>query len=287
MPSFSRALLVSASILCLALAPGAASAAAPTVACAPVKHHVKKHRRTRHTVRRSAVVRIVQKELADLGYYTGRIDGIMGPQTRRAIKEFQSHQGLKADGIAGPKTRAALKRALQHLGGEGQQSGAVSPLPPLVVIQAPPPSNGQPVNPTYASPLGEGKKLLDDRFGRVEATESGSGANKIYTVTLDGQKILTSDSQPSVIGISPVYNLGDEDAIVFTTYNPNDTGCMYLNDVLVMSGTGSKILPINNCTRDYTGRVEQGSLFLAFPERDDARVVGATYRLEGFSLRKL
>ncbi len=35
-------------------------------------------------------------------------DGVMGPQTRRAIKRFQRSHGLKPDGIAGPATVAAL-----------------------------------------------------------------------------------------------------------------------------------------------------------------------------------
>jgi Transglycosylase-like domain/Putative peptidoglycan binding domain len=35
-------------------------------------------------------------------------DGVVGPQTRRAIKRFQKRNGLKADGIVGPATLEAL-----------------------------------------------------------------------------------------------------------------------------------------------------------------------------------
>jgi peptidoglycan hydrolase-like protein with peptidoglycan-binding domain len=35
-------------------------------------------------------------------------DGIIGPQTRRAIRRFQRAHGLVVDGIAGPRTLAAL-----------------------------------------------------------------------------------------------------------------------------------------------------------------------------------
>jgi len=35
-------------------------------------------------------------------------DGVMGPQTRAAIKRFQRRHGLAVDGVAGPQTRAAL-----------------------------------------------------------------------------------------------------------------------------------------------------------------------------------
>lgn len=36
-------------------------------------------------------------------------DGIFGPGTEKALKEFQASKGLAADGVAGPKTMKALK----------------------------------------------------------------------------------------------------------------------------------------------------------------------------------
>jgi len=35
-------------------------------------------------------------------------DGVLGPQTRRAVKRFQRAHGLAVDGVAGPQTLAAL-----------------------------------------------------------------------------------------------------------------------------------------------------------------------------------
>jgi peptidoglycan hydrolase-like protein with peptidoglycan-binding domain len=35
-------------------------------------------------------------------------DGIYGPQTRRAVRQFQRSKGLTVDGIAGPQTLGAL-----------------------------------------------------------------------------------------------------------------------------------------------------------------------------------
>ena len=35
-------------------------------------------------------------------------DGVMGPQTRRAVKRFQRRHGLEPDGVVGPRTRRAL-----------------------------------------------------------------------------------------------------------------------------------------------------------------------------------
>jgi hypothetical protein len=62
---------------------------------------------------RGSNVVALQRELADLGYYSGRIDGQYGPATESAVSRFQSDRGLSPDGIDGPATRRALTKALQ------------------------------------------------------------------------------------------------------------------------------------------------------------------------------
>jgi soluble lytic murein transglycosylase-like protein len=52
----------------------------------------------------------VQVALYRHGHYKGPIDGIAGPQTKHAIREFQRSKGLKPDGVAGKRTRAAFGR---------------------------------------------------------------------------------------------------------------------------------------------------------------------------------
>jgi peptidoglycan hydrolase-like protein with peptidoglycan-binding domain len=44
------------------------------------------------------------------GFYKGPIDGIAGPMTRRAIRDFQRAKGLAPDGVVGRRTRAAFGR---------------------------------------------------------------------------------------------------------------------------------------------------------------------------------
>ena len=56
---------------------------------------------------RGVYVRWVQRELVSNGAHLV-IDGVFGPATERAVKEFQTNSGLAADGIVGPKTIAAL-----------------------------------------------------------------------------------------------------------------------------------------------------------------------------------
>ena len=51
-----------------------------------------------------------QLKLKDLGLYTSNIDGINGPGTKRALKNFQSKSGLIPDGVLGPLTIAALEK---------------------------------------------------------------------------------------------------------------------------------------------------------------------------------
>ena len=50
----------------------------------------------------------LQSRLAELGYYTGAIDGDFGPGTEAAVKAFQAQNGLTPDGIAGAYTQQAL-----------------------------------------------------------------------------------------------------------------------------------------------------------------------------------
>jgi peptidoglycan hydrolase-like protein with peptidoglycan-binding domain len=54
----------------------------------------------------------IQSALKNTGYYTGNIDGKIGPMTKKAIEEFQKANSLKADGKVGSKTWEALSKYL-------------------------------------------------------------------------------------------------------------------------------------------------------------------------------
>ena len=53
-------------------------------------------------------LRQVQQQLKTAGLYKGRIDGRMGPDTRRAIAQFQEKNGLQGTGKLDQQTLAAL-----------------------------------------------------------------------------------------------------------------------------------------------------------------------------------
>lgn len=55
-----------------------------------------------------AKVAALQSALQALQLYSGSVDGVKGPLTRRGIRALQQRRGLRVDGIFGPETRRAL-----------------------------------------------------------------------------------------------------------------------------------------------------------------------------------
>ena len=54
----------------------------------------------------------IQTALKNAGFYTGNVDGKIGPKSKKAIEDFQSANGLKVDGKVGLKTWEALGKYL-------------------------------------------------------------------------------------------------------------------------------------------------------------------------------
>ncbi len=80
--------------------------------------------------------RTIQTKLKRWGYYTGAIDGIYGPLTKKAVRYFQSKNGLTVDGIVGPKTAAALGMSLSSSGSATQSSNDLNLLAKCVYAEA-------------------------------------------------------------------------------------------------------------------------------------------------------
>src|SRR4051794_22115463 len=69
-------------------------------------------------------VAALQSAPAGLTLYAGYVDGIRGPLARRGVIAFQRSQGLSVDGVAGPQTRRALGwRGQPRLGSRVMRNG--------------------------------------------------------------------------------------------------------------------------------------------------------------------
>ena len=72
-------------------------------------------------------VAALQRQLGALGFDAGRVDGIFGPDTERALEEFQRNIGIVVDGVCGPSTLDMFGR-FGPLSGERQPVAAVREL---------------------------------------------------------------------------------------------------------------------------------------------------------------
>lgn len=59
----------------------------------------------------------LQRRLTQLGFAAGRADGMFGPQTDAALREFQAGVGVTADGTCGPDTFRAFDRLVRTVSG--------------------------------------------------------------------------------------------------------------------------------------------------------------------------
>lgn len=85
----------------------------------------------------------IQRRLKNWGYYSGSVDGIYGSQTEKAVRYFQSKNGLSVDGQAGNQTLAALGITPKNSGSSGNgQSGDLYLLARLISAEA----RGEPYN---------------------------------------------------------------------------------------------------------------------------------------------
>jgi Putative peptidoglycan binding domain len=66
------------------------------------------HRSSLEAMPDQKLVREAQIALRDAGFYPGRIDGVMGPRTRAALREFQASQGLPQTGRLDTTTQREL-----------------------------------------------------------------------------------------------------------------------------------------------------------------------------------
>jgi peptidoglycan hydrolase-like protein with peptidoglycan-binding domain len=126
----------------------------------------------------------LQRDLGQLNYYESPIDGVSGPATVAAIKDFQRANGLPADGIAGPATMAKIQQ--QMATGDNQMGPSGPPVKPADTTPSKPADTtpAKPANTTPAEPAngtaGHGSQANGQTGtasgGAAAGTGTGAGA---------------------------------------------------------------------------------------------------------------
>jgi peptidoglycan hydrolase-like protein with peptidoglycan-binding domain len=113
------------------------------------------------------MIRKVQQNLKDAGLYKARVDGVWGPQTQAAVRDFQQQHNINATGELDQPTLDAMNLATNsnqsnaanqnNQNGGQQQSASYNPQPNSNNGQAnynppPPNNNGQTNNGTNDNP---------------------------------------------------------------------------------------------------------------------------------------
>jgi hypothetical protein len=68
-------------------------------------------------------VKKVQESLRDKGYYSGKIDGRIGPQTREGIRQYQKSENLPVTGHLDAETAGKLGVGPESIGGSFKGAG--------------------------------------------------------------------------------------------------------------------------------------------------------------------
>jgi len=128
----------------------------------------------------------LQRRLTELGFDVGRVDGIFGPRTGEALREFQRNTGLPADGTCGPSTFKALGRLAPIVTGGRPDSLRASDalqragkrLPGKIVVIDP--GHGGPDRGCTGNGLEEAG-VVEDLAARIEGRLAATGVHAYLT----------------------------------------------------------------------------------------------------------
>ncbi|HEX5996371.1 MAG TPA: N-acetylmuramoyl-L-alanine amidase [Jiangellales bacterium] len=128
----------------------------------------------------------LQRRLTELGFDVGRVDGIFGPRTGEALREFQRNTGLPADGTCGPSTFKALGRLApivtggrpDNLRASDALQRAGKRLPGKIVVIDP--GHGGPDRGCAGNGLEEAT-VVEDLAARIEGRLAATGVHAYLT----------------------------------------------------------------------------------------------------------
>ena len=158
-----------------------------------------------------ALVGELQQRLKDLGYYTGSVTNKYDKATQKAVKAFQTKNGLKSDGLAGAETRRLLESG-EALGPNDDPTPTPGPTPtatPVPTWEIPEStvkngSEGEDARKVQArlAELGYYRGTVDGKFGRasVNALKSFQTNNKLTSDGIAGKttyaKLFSTEAVP-------------------------------------------------------------------------------------------
>jgi peptidoglycan hydrolase-like protein with peptidoglycan-binding domain len=117
----------------------------------------------------------VQEALRDKGYYTGQVDGVLGPQTRAGIRQYQKSENLPVTGRLDAETAGKLGVGPESIGGNlkgaGQEVGEGGEEAGHEIKQGKPVAAGK----EMGKGLGRGGKKLGKGIKKAVSPESDRG----------------------------------------------------------------------------------------------------------------
>jgi peptidoglycan hydrolase-like protein with peptidoglycan-binding domain len=116
----------------------------------------------------SDVISDIQRELTRRAFYDGTIDGLPGPRTTSAIRDFEQAAGLKP----GAEPNAALLRAIRSANAKVAKATAAA-IAPARPAPSPPPARTDPINDVLAPSkrvVAVQRALADYGYGQIRPT---------------------------------------------------------------------------------------------------------------------
>lgn len=131
-------------------------------------------------------VRELQSELSHMGFACGRVDGVFGPATDAALREFQRGVGVRTDGMCGPETFRALDRLTRRIGDGNAEmlrehdalAQTRSGVAGKIVV----------LDPSHENLPPEGIEFVDDMVARIEGRLSILGTQVLLTRSVRGNR---------------------------------------------------------------------------------------------------
>ena len=210
-------------------------------------------------------VKLLQRRLAELGYYSGDVDGVFGNQTRRAVERFQYYQGLSVDGIAGKRSQTVLYESKEVVFApvDVTPTPTVLTTPAVTAAMTTPPAATTPV-PTFAptptsAPTGTVAALTATQSA-AEATPPADTAVAATEATASAEPTVSASAEatvapPELLTMQDFVLDGSTDAMTLAAaQGAADTAAVVLHPALfngqvyvpfleVMRNAGSVLVP--------------------------------------------